>query len=198
MTSILDRSLGDAFEPLNNVRKELPPGSREQKALDLAVIAALYVYSRGRFKGFRKWLDAGALVSPGEMASLLDFDCGELLEALGRARKHVQAGSEEEKSLDLAVQVVRYVCHPERSKDFRRWHEEDPEKFDATHVFATREEATAWRDSGKATEGERVLIAGDGYEVVDVPGIGLRFGRVPLPGQLKALALDEDETDPHG
>jgi len=38
-----------------------------------------------------------------------------------------------------------------------------------SHTFATQEEADAWLSSGKATDGELVSIAGQGFQVIQLP-----------------------------
>lgn len=135
------------------------------------------------------------------MKSILDFELGEMLDALGDASRQFPDGSKEERAIQLAALSLLYVCERRRFKEFRQWHEENSEpstraQFNASHEFATQEEADAWRASGKPTDGERIIIAGQGYEVVDVPPYGLRFAWVPLPEQWAAMAAEEEPSEP--
>jgi hypothetical protein len=136
------------------------------------------------------------------MSFILDFDYGETRDALISLGKQFPEGSKEERAIRLAGHLLLYVsCDRRRLRAFRAWHEEgslpySSAQFDASHEFATQEEANAWRASGKATDGERVLIAGKGYEMVDVPPYGLRFMRVLTPEEWAQAEAEEELPEP--
>jgi hypothetical protein len=136
------------------------------------------------------------------MTSAEDYDFHATLAALEAARKQFPEDSEEARRIMFAFRLVIFI-NSERPmlREFFKWLDsaslptaERP--FNAVHTFTTQEEADAWLASGKAIDGERVIIAGQGYEVVDVPRIGLRFRWVPLPAQLAAWEQEEDEDAP--
>jgi hypothetical protein len=135
------------------------------------------------------------------MTSPTDFDYTETMEALATASKRFPEGSREERAIQLAARLMLFAAGDRHQwKAFRKWLEESSgpytrAHFKASQEFATQDEADAWRASGKATDGERVIIAGKGYEVVDVPPYGLKFARVPLPEE---LAPPDTNADPSG
>lgn len=135
------------------------------------------------------------------MSGAKDYDYDEILAALEAARKNLPEDSSEARALRVAFSLVIFI-NSERPmlREFLKWLDsallptaERP--FGASHTFATQEEADAWRASGKAIDGERVIIAGQGYEVVDVPPYGLKFRWVPLPAQLAAWEAEDAEED---
>lgn len=137
------------------------------------------------------------------MADIDDYDYKERSDALLSVIKQFPEGSEEGEVLQLAAHLLLYVyCDRKRLRAFRQWRAEgdlpaSQVPFNALHEFATQEEADAWRASGQATDGDRIIIAGQGYEVVDVPPYGLKFRWVPLPAQLAAWeAEEEDPSEP--
>jgi hypothetical protein len=136
------------------------------------------------------------------MTATPDFDYNETMDALASASRQFPAGSREERAIQLAARLMLFVAGDRRQlKAFRNWLEAGSAPytrahFNASHEFATQEEADAWRASGKATDGERVIIAGKGYEVVEVPPYGLKFASVPLPEELAAREAEEDPPDP--
>ncbi len=134
------------------------------------------------------------------MTSPPDVDYTETMDALVSASKQFPEGSREERAIQLAARLMLFVAGDRRQfQAFRKWLEEGSSPytrahFNASQEFATQDEADAWRSSGKATDGERVIIAGKGYEVVDVPPYGLKFARVPLPEELAAPNANEDPS----
>lgn len=115
-----------------------------------------------------------------------DFDVDDALRTLDTASKAFQEGSKEEQTLQLAAVSLLYVLRVGKLKDFRKYCQDiqDPSyQVKVSHAFATREEADAWLASGKATDGELVSIAGQGFQVIQLPK-GLRFLRTPLPAEL--------------
>ncbi len=136
------------------------------------------------------------------MPAAEDYDFHATLTALEAARKQFPEDSEEARRIMFAFRLVIFI-NGERPmlREFFKWLDSaslptTERPFNASHTFSTQEEADVWRASGKASDGERVIIAGQGYEVVDVPRIGLRFRWVPLPAQLAAWEDAEDEDAP--
>ncbi len=115
-----------------------------------------------------------------------DFDVDEALRTLDAVSKKFPEGSHEERTVQLAAASLLYVLHLGKLRDFRKYHQErsDPSfQVRVSQVFASRAEADDWLASGKAADGERVKIAGQGFQVVRLPK-GPRFLRAPLPEEL--------------
>ncbi|MFY0563273.1 hypothetical protein ACN28E_05470 [Archangium lansingense] len=120
------------------------------------------------------------------MAHIKDFEMDDALRTLDAASKMYQAGSKEEATIQLAAISLLYVRRIRKLDDFLKYYQEffDPEfKVKVSHVFATQKEADEWLSSGKATDGELVSIAGQGFQVIQLPR-GLSFLRTPLPEEL--------------
>ncbi|HYO52117.1 hypothetical protein [Archangium sp.] len=120
------------------------------------------------------------------MTLIPDFDLDDALRTLDSASKKFQEGSEEERTIQLAAISLLYVLRIGKLKDFRKYYKDihDPSyRVKISHAFATREEADEWLSSGYATDGELVSIAGQGFQVIQLPK-GLRFLRAPLPEEL--------------
>jgi hypothetical protein len=97
-----------------------------------------------------------------------------------------QEGSKEEAIIQLAAISLLYVRRIRKLDDFLKYYQEffdSSFKVKVSHAFATREEADAWLASGKASDGELVSIAGQGFQVIQLPK-GLKFLRAPLPEEL--------------
>jgi hypothetical protein len=117
------------------------------------------------------------------MTDAPDFDLDEALRTLDAVSKQYPEGSHEAKTLQLAAGSLLYVLQLGKLRDFRKYLQErsDPSfQVQVTQVFASRAEADAWLASGKPAHGERVKIAGQGFQVVQLPK-GPRFLRAPLP-----------------
>ena len=120
------------------------------------------------------------------MTIIPDFDLDNTLRTLDSASKKFQEGSKEEKTIQLAAISLLYVLHIGKVKDFKKYYQDirDPSyQIKVSHSFSTQEEADGWLSSGNATDGERVRIAGLGFQVIQLPK-GLRFLRAPLPEEL--------------
>ncbi len=134
------------------------------------------------------------------MPSAKDFDYSATLLALDAAYKLFPEDSAEAKAIRLAVSLMIFTAGKRPVlKEFLKWLEvadlpASQVPFNALHEFATQEEADAWRASGQANDGDRIIIAGKGYEVVDVPPYGLKFAWAPLPEDLAALESEDDSS----
>ncbi len=120
------------------------------------------------------------------MTFIPDFDLDDALRTLDAASKKYPAGSKEEATIQLAAISMLYVLRTGKLRDFRKYYQEffDPShKVKVSHEFKTREEADEWLSSGQATDGELVSIAGQGFQVIQLPK-GLKFLRTPLPEEL--------------
>lgn len=121
------------------------------------------------------------------MIFLPDFDVDDALRTLDAASKMYPADSKEEATVQLAAISLLYVLHSGKMKEFRKYYLEfaDPDyQVTVSHVFATREEADAWLASGQASDRTLVSIAGQGFQVIQLPNKPLRFLRTPLPEEL--------------
>jgi hypothetical protein len=124
------------------------------------------------------------------MTFIPDFDMDDILRTIDSVSQTFPTGSKEEGALQLAAISLLYVQRVGKLDDFRRYYQEffDPSfKVKVSHDFATQEEADEWLASGKGSHGEFVRIAGQGFQVVQLPK-GSRFLRVPLPDELASKA----------
>src|SRR5690349_11994036 len=135
------------------------------------------------------------------MTATKDYDFGATLTALEAARKQFPEDSAEAKAIGFAYGLVIFINNKRTVlREFLEWQAmahlpASKLPFKAHATFATREEADAWRASGKARDGDRVIIGDQGYEVVDVPPYGLKFAAWPLPEQLAAWEAEEAGED---
>lgn len=121
------------------------------------------------------------------MTSLPDFDVDDALRTLDAASKKYPEGSKEEATIQLAAISLFFVLRSGKMKEFRNFYQEffdSDYQVKIAHTFATREEADAWLSSGTATDRELVSIAGQGFQVVELPNKSLKFLRTPLPEEL--------------
>jgi hypothetical protein len=136
------------------------------------------------------------------MTATKDYDFGATLDALEAARKHFPEDSPEAQAINFAFGMLIFINNKRTTlREFLEWNAmghlpASKLPFNAHATFATQEEVDAWRASGKARDGDRVIIGDKGYEVVDVPRIGLCFAARPLPEQLAAWEKEEDEEAP--
>jgi hypothetical protein len=120
------------------------------------------------------------------MTYIPDLDIDDILRTIDSVSQTFPSGSKEEGALQLAAISLLYVQRAGKLDDFRRYYQEffDPAfKVKVSHDFKTQEEADEWLSSGKGSHGELVRIAGQGFQVVQLPK-GSRFLRVPLPEEL--------------
>ena len=118
-----------------------------------------------------------------------DFDVDSVLNVLRTVNEKYQEGSPEDEALRIAAVALSYVREIQKLDEyrefFRAFYTPAIDYIVVSQTFATREEADAWLASGKASEGERVRIAGEGFRVIpERKGAGLRFLRTPLPEEL--------------
>lgn len=118
-----------------------------------------------------------------------NFDVDTVLDILRTVNEKYPEGSPEDEALRIAAVALFYVREKQRLDDyrefFRSFYTPAIDYIVVAQTFATREEADGWLASGKAREGERVRIAGEGFRVIpERKGPGLRFLRSPLPEEL--------------
>jgi hypothetical protein len=120
------------------------------------------------------------------MSSVKDFEMEKVLRILDAASRNYPDGSQEESSIQLAAISLLYIRRIRKVDDFLKYYREffDPAfQVAVAHVFSTQQEADEWLASGSASDGELVKIAGQGFQVVQLPK-GLMFLRTPLPEEL--------------
>jgi hypothetical protein len=133
------------------------------------------------------------------MTDKKDYDLGATLTALDAARKHFPEDSPEAQAIRFAFGMVIFINHKRTVlREFLEWNAmahlpASKLPFNPHATFATQEEADAWRASGKARDGDRIIIAGKGHEVVDMPPYGLKFAWAPLPEELAAQEAEDAE-----
>jgi hypothetical protein len=113
-----------------------------------------------------------------------------VLEILGTVNEKYQDGSPEDEALRIAAVSLLYVREIQKLDEyrefFRKFYIPAIESVLVSMTFATRDEADAWLVSGKASEGELVRIAGQGFRVIEArKGKGLMFLRTPLPEEME-------------
>jgi hypothetical protein len=118
-----------------------------------------------------------------------DFDVDSVLDILRGVNEKYLEGSPEDEAIRIAAVALFYVREIKKLEDyrefFRAFYTPAIDYIVVSQTFATREDADAWLASGKAREGERVRIAGEGFRVIpERKGTGLRFLRTPLPEEL--------------
>jgi len=120
------------------------------------------------------------------MTTPKDFNMDATLRILDATSGNYPAGSKEEAAVQLAAVALLYIRRSGKLDDFFQYHREfsDPAfKVKISQTFATQEEADRWLASGRASDGELVKIAAQGFQVIRLPS-GLRFLRTPLPEEL--------------
>ncbi|RKH41021.1 hypothetical protein [Corallococcus sicarius] len=102
-----------------------------------------------------------------------EVDVEDVLAVLSDVTLRHAKGSREWKALQLAAFCLTYVRHIDKLKDFATYYREmlDPNfKIKVERDFATRAEADAWVQSGKAEHRMHIRIDGKGFLVVRLPG----------------------------
>ncbi|HEX5754478.1 MAG TPA: hypothetical protein VFZ09_50305 [Archangium sp.] len=117
------------------------------------------------------------------------FDVDSVFNILRTVNEKYQEGSPEDEALRIAAVALFYVREIQKLDDyrefFRSFYTPAIDYIVVAQTFATREEADAWLASGKASDGELVRIAGQGFQIMpERKGTGLRFVRMPLPEEL--------------
>jgi hypothetical protein len=118
-----------------------------------------------------------------------NFDVDSVLDILRTVNEKYPEGSPEDEAIRIAAVALFYVREIQKLEDyrefFRAFYTLAIDYVVVSQSFATREEADEWLASGKASEGERVRIAGQGFRVIpERKGKGVRFLRSPLPEEL--------------
>jgi len=118
-----------------------------------------------------------------------DFDVDSILDILRTVNEEYQEGSPEDEAIRIAAVALFYVREIRKLDDyrefFRSFYTPAIDYIVVSRAFATREEADAWLASGKASDGDLVRIAGQGFQIMpERKGTGLRFVRMPLPEEL--------------
>jgi hypothetical protein len=117
------------------------------------------------------------------------FDVDSVLELLRTVNEQYPEGSPEDEALRVAAVALVYVREKKQLEDyrefFRSFYTPAMDYITVSQTLSTREEADVWLTRGKAREGDRVRIAGQGFRVIpERKGPGLRFLRSPLPEEL--------------
>lgn len=126
------------------------------------------------------------------------FDFDEMIGVLNPFIESQTEGSKERAALTLAQVALFYIRDHE--DDFGRYYRRFftvPSTIEASHEFATREDAEQWLASGNAKDSERVKIAGRGFMVVQVSG-KLYFMIAPLPEELETDEWKDDSEEDSG
>ncbi|RKH67294.1 hypothetical protein [Corallococcus llansteffanensis] len=122
-----------------------------------------------------------------------EIDVEDVLAVLDDATHRHEKGSREWTALQLAALCLTYVRHINKLEDFASYYREalDPNfKIKVERDFATRAEADAWVQSGKAEDRMHIRIDGKGFLVVRLPG-RLTLMVAPLPEELNAEEPEE-------
>ena|SRR5690242_13567951 len=119
-----------------------------------------------------------------------NFDVDSVLETLGTVNEKYQDGSPEDEALRIAAVALLYIRDIQKLDEYReyfgKFYISAIESVVASQTFATRDEADAWLVSGKASEGELVRIAGQGFRVITArKRKELMFLRTPLPEEME-------------
>ncbi|MFP2930097.1 hypothetical protein ACLESO_33850 [Pyxidicoccus sp. 3LG] len=120
------------------------------------------------------------------MTILKDFDMDSALRTLDAASKNYPPGSKEESTVQLAAISLLYIRKIRKLDDFLKYYQEFSNPAFSVPIaksFATQEEADRWLASGTASDGDLVSIAGQGFQVIQLP-TGMKFLRTPLPEEL--------------
>ncbi|WP_414639135.1 hypothetical protein [Archangium sp.] len=118
-----------------------------------------------------------------------NFDVDSVLDVLRAVNENYQEGSPEDEAIRVAAVALFYVREIQKLDDyrefFRSFYTPAIDYIVISQTFSTREEADEWLASGKASEGELVRVAGQGFQVIPArKGKGLIFLRTPLPEEL--------------
>ncbi len=120
------------------------------------------------------------------MAYDADFDVDAVMKTLGTISDKYQKDSPEDEALRIAAVALLYVRDIQKLEEYRDYFREfvTGKPIIVSQTFATREEADEWLVSGKATDGELVSIAGQGFTAHHLPK-GWKFLRARVPEELE-------------
>ncbi len=118
-----------------------------------------------------------------------NFNVDSVFEILRTVNERYQEGSPEDEAIRIAAVALFYVREIQKLDEyrefFRSFYTPAVDYVVVSQTFATREEADVWLANGKASDGDLVKIAGQGFQVMpERKGPGLRFVRMPLPEEL--------------
>jgi len=127
-----------------------------------------------------------------------NFDVDSVLDILRTVNEKYPEGTPEDEAIRIAAVALFYVREKQNLEDyrefFRAFYTPALDYIVVAQTFATTAEADTWLASGKAREGERVRIAGEGFRVIpERKGPGLRLLRSPLPEELMKKYPPESE-----
>lgn len=127
-----------------------------------------------------------------------NFDVDSVLDILRTVNEKYQEGSPEDEAIRVAAVALFYVREIQKLDDyrefFRKFYTPAIDYVVPSQTFATRVEADEWLASGKASEGDLVKIAGEGFRVIPQrDGKGLRFRPAPLPEELMKMNPSDSE-----
>jgi hypothetical protein len=113
-----------------------------------------------------------------------NFDVGSVMKTVGTVAAKYPEGSPEEEALRIVSVALLYVRDIQKLEDYRDYFREfvTGKPLIVSQAFATREEADEWLASGKATDGELITIAGQGFSVLQ-GAKGWRLLRTRLPDE---------------
>jgi len=113
-----------------------------------------------------------------------NFDVGSVMKMVGTVAAKYPEGSPEEEALRIVSVALLYVRDIQKLEDYRDYFREfvTGKPLIVSQAFATREEADEWLASGKATDGELITIAGQGFSVLQ-GAKGWRLLRMRLPDE---------------
>ncbi len=107
------------------------------------------------------------------------------MKTVGTVAAKYSEGSPEDEALRIVSVALLYVQDIQKLDEYRDYFREfvTGKPIIVSQTFATREEADEWLASGKATGGELVSIAGQGFTAHHLPK-GWKFLRASLPEEL--------------
>ncbi|KFA89470.1 hypothetical protein [Archangium violaceum] len=119
------------------------------------------------------------------MAYNWDFDVEAVMKTLGTISDKYQKDSSEDEALRIAAVALLYVRDIQKLEEYRTYFREfvTGKPIIVSQTFATRAEADEWLASGKATDGELVSIAGQGFTAHHLSK-GWKFLRARAPEEL--------------
>src|SRR5688500_17622052 len=94
-----------------------------------------------------------------------NFDVNAVMKTVGTVAAKYPEGSPEDEALRIVSVALLYVRDIQKLEDYRDYFREfvTGKPLVISQAFATKEEADAWLSSGKASDGELVTIAGQGF-----------------------------------
>ena len=112
-----------------------------------------------------------------------NFAVDAVMKTLGTISDKYPKGSPEDEALRIAAVALLYVRDIDKLEDYRGYFRDfvAGKPLIASHAFATREEADEWLARGKASHGDLITIAGQGFTALH--GKGWSLVRTQLPDE---------------